>query len=250
MKNSKTFRQFFCSLLLAALVFGCWDMEEINTAPAEPAKDPVVFKVKIDMQKSLAANGARSQTIILKLFDQKGEQIALNGGKVTANGIDMELALDPFTHLPYYTIEENRLRLLANSAYTFKITSPGNKTASATIHTREKDLYLLMLPLSHQRTQPLTIKWAEADSSYPIIIKAVRTAEINGQVLVYLTEVEVANPGAGEYDFPPAFFSEYPGIYRVDFTISSAHYGQMDGGFMAGSYIRSEFSVCKSLDIQ
>lgn len=207
------------------------------------------IKTQITLKKSIRSGSAR-QEIILIFQNVQNRRLELDDMRVTANNIPVELQKKRDAALPFYLIEDNRLQILADSTYIIKMAFADNKEYSVSVRSGEKELSLLDLPAIHRRSEPLTLRWSGADSSQVVRIRTMRTVGVKGKQKIYPVEFTIKNPAAGEYTFPADFFTEYPDLSRVEFTVISTSKGQVDNAFAPGSYILAEFSVHDSVEIQ
>ena len=234
---------FITSLLLFTLINGCTQDSPLSDLDLT---DPGLVKPDIEISRSFYSSGTTSFSHTVWIYDKNNNSVNIQDGKVSINNVELSLEKEPLNSAPYYSVDPSyQLPFKFNENYTCNITLSDGKIYSSTVKSRSADIDSFTVPLTHNRSENLLLKWGPVDPKEKIILTMVYNFRHDSSSGTGVRDIQITNPQTGEALVPKSFFDASSGITDATFTLESNIYGITDNRFKNGSEIIFIINISK-----
>jgi hypothetical protein len=234
---------FFISLIIFALINGCTQDSPLSDLDLT---DPGLIKPDIEISKSFYSSGTISYSHTVWIYDKNNNSVNIQNGKVVINGIELSPEKELLDKAPYYSIDPAYiLPFEFNKVYTCQITLSDGTVYSSTVKSRSVDIDSFVVPLTHDRTKDLLLKWSPVDPKEKIELSMLYNFSHDTSGGAGVREIQITNPQSGEVLVPKSYFDAASGVTDATFTLVSNVYGTTDSRFRPGSKIDFVINISK-----
>ncbi len=234
---------FFLNLLLFTLITGCTQDSPLSDLDLT---DPGLIKPDIQISRSLYSSGTISFSHNVWIFDKNNNSVNIQNGKVEINNISLSLKKEPINNAPYYSVDPAYLLPYEfNKTYSCNIILSDGKVYSSTIKSRTADIDSFVVPVKHDKSKDLLLKWSPVDINEIVVLTMVYNFKTDTSSGISVRNIQISDPRNGQALISKSYFDTSTNITDATFTLESDVYRITDSRFQPGSKIHFTIYISK-----
>lgn len=230
-------------LLFLILVTGCTQDSPLSDLDLT---DPGLIKPDIQISKSTYSTGTISFSHTVWIFDKNDNSVNIQNGKVLIDNIELKLKKAIINNAPYYSVDPSySLPFEFNKTYTCDIVLSDGKDYSSIVTSRSADIDSFVVPLTHDKSKDLLLRWGPVDPNEKIVLTMVYNFRTDTSSGTGVRDIQISNPQSGTALIPKSYFDASTHITDATFTLESNIFGTTDKHFRPGSKIHFTINISK-----
>ncbi len=237
-------KYFYYLILLLPLIFISCE-EEIDEPDQNPRLEPSLYRTEIIISTILDTNNVRRDSMFVTVYDGNENQVELKTSDIFINDVFLTKLFN-MQQRPYYCIQPaSKLKYELKTKYDCVFASLDGSRYTNTVTSLDKELYEIVCPSDHKKSDSLFVKWNSADQRSQMYLDIQYFAPSGNNV----TRINIPSPASGGIYIPSSIFNAVPGIYKVIIIANSINHGVVNTSFIKGSSIITKMVVKKAVNI-